>query len=74
MKILGINAFHPDSSACIVVDGIITSAVKESIEIECRTSQNPCRFGFIRCKHIISSYINKAHNKLLTYSKSIVMK
>ena len=59
---------------CIVVDGIITSAVKESIEIECRTSQNPCRFGFIRCKHIISSYINKAHNKLLTYSKSIVMK
>jgi len=29
MKILGINAFHPDSSACIVVDGIVVAAIEE---------------------------------------------
>jgi len=29
MKILGINAFHPDSSACIVVDGEVVSAIEE---------------------------------------------
>lgn len=29
MKILGINAFHPDSSACIVVDGKVIAAVEE---------------------------------------------
>jgi carbamoyltransferase len=29
MKILGINAFHPDSSACIVVDGKVVSAIEE---------------------------------------------
>lgn len=29
MKILGINAFHPDSSACIVVDGKVVVAIEE---------------------------------------------
>lgn len=29
MKVLGINAFHPDSSACIVVDGKVVSAIEE---------------------------------------------
>ena len=29
MKILGINAFHPDSSACIVVDDIVVAAIEE---------------------------------------------
>ena len=29
MKILGINAFHPDSSACIVIDGEIVIAIEE---------------------------------------------
>ena len=29
MKILGINAFHPDSSACLIVDGKIIAAIEE---------------------------------------------
>jgi len=29
MKILGINAFHADSSACIVIDGIVIVAIEE---------------------------------------------
>ena len=29
MVILGINAFHPDSSACIVVDGKVVVAIEE---------------------------------------------
>lgn len=29
MLILGLNAFHPDSSACLVVDGKLTAAVEE---------------------------------------------
>lgn len=29
MKILGINSFHPDSSACIVIDGQIIVAIEE---------------------------------------------
>ena len=29
MNILGINAFHPDSSACIVIDGKIVVAIEE---------------------------------------------
>lgn len=29
MKILGINAYHPDSSACIVVEGKIVVAIEE---------------------------------------------
>ena len=29
MKILGINSFHPDSSACIIVDGKIVAAIEE---------------------------------------------
>ena len=29
MKIIGINAFHADSSACLVVDGKLISAVEE---------------------------------------------
>jgi len=29
MKILGINTFHPDSSACIVVDGKVIIAIEE---------------------------------------------
>ena len=28
-RILGINAFHGDSSACLVIDGMIVSAVEE---------------------------------------------
>ena len=27
--ILGINAFHADSSACIIVDGTIVAAIEE---------------------------------------------
>jgi len=29
MKILGINAFHPDSSACLVIDGKVVVAIEE---------------------------------------------
>ena len=29
MKILGINAFHPDSSACLVIDGKVVAAIEE---------------------------------------------
>ncbi len=29
MKILGINAYHGDSSACLVVDGILVNAIEE---------------------------------------------
>ena len=29
MKIIGINAFHADSSACILVDGKLIAAVEE---------------------------------------------
>ena len=29
MKIIGINAYHADSSACLVVDGKLISAVEE---------------------------------------------
>ena len=29
MKIIGINAFHADSSACLVIDGKLISAVEE---------------------------------------------
>ncbi len=29
MKILGINSFHPDSSACILVDGKMVAAIEE---------------------------------------------
>ena len=29
MVILGINAFHPDSSACLLVDGKIVFAIEE---------------------------------------------
>ena len=29
MKIIGINAFHADSSACILVDGKLVAAVEE---------------------------------------------
>ncbi len=29
MKVLGINAFHADSSACVVIDGKIISAIEE---------------------------------------------
>ena len=27
--ILGINAFHPDSSACLIIDGVVKSAISE---------------------------------------------
>ena len=29
MKIIGINAFHADSSACLIIDGKLISAVEE---------------------------------------------
>ena len=29
MYIIGINAFHGDSSACIIVDGVLVAAVEE---------------------------------------------
>ena len=29
MKVLGINAFHADSSACVVIDGKVVSAIEE---------------------------------------------
>ena len=29
MKILGVNAFHPDSSACIIIDGKVIAAIEE---------------------------------------------
>ena len=29
MKVLGINAFHADSSACVVVEGKVVAAIEE---------------------------------------------
>ena len=29
MNIIGINAFHADSSACLIIDGVLISAVEE---------------------------------------------
>ena len=31
MIVLGLNAFHPDSSACLVKDGFLKSAIAEEI-------------------------------------------
>ena len=30
MKVLGINAFHADSSACVVVEGKVVAAIRRS--------------------------------------------
>src|SRR5664279_3321399 len=38
--ILGINAFHPDSSACLLIDGELKSAIAEE-RVGLRNKHNP---------------------------------
>ena len=53
MLILGLNAFHPDSAACALVDGKLVAAVAEE-----RLGPRHKNFLFMRSDQSLDEYIS----------------